>query len=110
MATRIIAYTAALALALVILSGCASESLEQQAFDACPRVGENKVSGQCFHAQLARLQAQQQIEENNAAILLMGGTAFMNGWNAGRDAPLPMTNYGGRTTIWSGQSGMLQGY
>jgi hypothetical protein len=48
--------------------------------------------------------------QDNAAILLMGGTAFVNGYNAGQSGPLPMTNYGGHITMWSGQSGMLQGY
>jgi hypothetical protein len=98
----------ALALAIISFTGCAS--IDQQARDACPRISPGRISTQCYNAQLAHLQAQQQADEDNAAILLMGGTAFVNGYNAGRDAPLPMVNYGAHVTMWSGASGMLQGY
>ena len=98
----------ALALAIISLAGCTS--IDQQARDACPRISPGRISTQCYNAQLARLQAQQQADEDNAAILLLGGTAFVNGYNAGRDAPLPMTNYGGHVTMWGGGGGMLQGY
>ena len=35
-------------------------------------------------------------DSNAAAIMLMGGTAFMNGWNQGRGLSAPVTcwNYG----------------
>ena len=99
----------AIVLALA-LAGCASESIERQAFHACPIIRDGQVSTKCYNAQLARLQAQQQADENTAAILLLGGTAFVNGYNAGRDAPLPMVNYGGHVTMCSGASGMLQCY
>jgi len=100
----------AIALTIISLTGCASESIERQAFHACPIIRDEKVSTKCYNAQLARLQAQQQADENAAAMVLLGGTAFVNGWNAGRDQPLPMTNYGGHVTMWGGGGGMLQGY
>src|SRR4029077_6999859 len=98
----------ALALVIISLAGCAS--FVQQARDACPRISPGRISTQCYTTQLARLQAQEQADDSNAAIAVLGATAFVNGWNAGRDAPLPMTNYGGHVTMWSGSSGMLQGY
>lgn len=48
--------------------------------------------------------------ENAAAWGLLGGTAFVNGYNSGRSAPLPMVNYGNRLTMCSGASGMIQCY
>src|SRR4029077_6888158 len=99
-----------IALALVIISLAGCTSIDQQARDACPRISPGRISTQCYNAQLAHLQAQQQADENAAAMVLLGGTAFVNGYNAGRDAPLPMVNYGGRVTMCSGASGMLQCY
>ena len=48
--------------------------------------------------------------DNAAATALMGGTALMNGYNSGRSGPMPMYNVGGRVTMCSGASGMLQCY
>jgi hypothetical protein len=98
----------AIALAIISLAGCTS--IEQQAADACPRIDPGHISTACYHAQLARLVTQRQANQNAAVGAVMGGTAFVNGYNAGGDHPLPMTNYGGHITMWSGQSGMMQGY
>lgn len=94
----------------IALAGCTS--IERQAFDACPltRITPPGVSQQCYETQLSRLQAQETANENAAAMLLLGATAFANGYNNGQSGPLPMVNQGGRLTIYSGAGGMLQGY
>jgi hypothetical protein len=104
----------ALAFAVIALSlsACGTDPQEarDQAWQVCGSTFNDQARNQCMQNQL-RLQAAQRADgENAAAILLMGGTAFVNGYNSGQSGPLPMTNYGGHLTMWSGASGMLQGY
>ena len=96
------------ALVGLALAGCTST--DQQARDACPRVRPHLISVRCYNEQLARLRARDQANENAAAMMLMGGTAFVNGYNSGAAGPLPMVNQGGRLTIYSGAGGVMQGY
>jgi hypothetical protein len=70
---------AAAGLALA-LAGCASESAEQQAWRACTGVEPWPVHSECLREQYRRQDAQ----EAQAATLLLGATAFMNGMNQAR--------------------------
>ena len=48
--------------------------------------------------------------EDAAAWTLLGSTALMNGYNAGRSGPMPMVGVGNRLVMCSGASGMMQCY
>jgi hypothetical protein len=67
--------TAAMALAIV---GCTSSEPD---LAVCTNVEPWQAYSACVHAQYAR-----QEQENNdaAAMVLLGGTAFLNGWNTSR--------------------------
>lgn len=62
-------------------------------------------------ARRAAQAAQEQANDNTAAMMLLGATAFTNGYNSGTSGQLPMVNYGGRLMMYSvGPNGMVQGY
>jgi F0F1-type ATP synthase membrane subunit c/vacuolar-type H+-ATPase subunit K len=83
--TRIAIIAAALALAL---TGCGSspDTSTQQAWQACAGVEPWQVHSDCLRDQYRLQDAQQRDSEATAAILLMGGTAFLNGYHQGRPA------------------------
>jgi hypothetical protein len=106
----------AAALVALALAGCGYPSNEQRAAQLCPDVlglyteAELAAVAHCRESYVARAEAQAQANENAAAMMLMGATAFTNGYNNGQSGPLPMVNQGGRLTIYSGAGGMWQGY
>jgi hypothetical protein len=53
---------------------------------ACTGVEPWPVHSECLRDQYRRQDAQQSDNEATAAILLLGGTAFVNGYNSGRPA------------------------
>jgi hypothetical protein len=104
--------TLALFAAILALSACGTDPQEarDQAWQVCGSTFNDQARNQCMHNQLRLKAAQARANDNAATLAVLGGTAFVNGYNSGSSGPLPMTNYGGHVTMWSGASGMLQGY
>jgi hypothetical protein len=76
---RILAITMTASLALSVV-GCSTEP----DLAVCTNVEPWQAYSACVHAQYAR---QEQANENAATMLLLGGTAIMNGWNTRYQRP-----------------------
>lgn len=112
-----------LALALVavaLAAGCVSQhDAEMAELQACGRLNHTPAYDPCIerynartNQRLSEAQAAQPVNGNSdgAAMLLLGATALMNGYNSGQSGPMPMVNVGGHMTMCSGASGMMQCY
>lgn len=91
----------AVLLVVLALAGCASQTPGQRAWNACEAVKDYAAWGECFDRNMSRETHRsngQSEAEAAATLLLLGITAFGEGYTSRRSSRVICTNIGGIVT------------